>query len=167
MRTRSSPEEKAQAAHTGDRPERPGSPRRWTRRNVAAAALVVYASTFVWMTSAFAGTKTPPGGATWALANVGALASLALFALAAWGVFKSRPWWERAASAGAIVGLAALVPYGIAASSTGVSGPGLNSTIHIIGSAAVLLVLLVPALERRMTAWLSGGGRAAEAVARQ
>jgi hypothetical protein len=46
------------------------------------------------------------------------------------------------------------------------SGPGLNSTIHIIGSAAVLLVLLVPALERRMTAWLSGGGRAPEAVAR-
>jgi hypothetical protein len=73
---------------------------------------------------------------------------------------------ERAASAGAIVGLAALVPYGIAASSTGVSGPGLNSTIHIIGSAAVLLVLLVPALERRMTAWLSGGGRAREAAAR-
>ena len=167
MRTRSSPEEKAQAANTGDRPERPGSPGRWTRRNVAAATLVVYASTFVWMTSAFAGTKTPPGGATWALANVGTLAALALFALAAWGVFTSRPWWERAASAGAIVGLAALVPYGIAASSTGVSGPGLNSTIHIIGSAAVLFVLLVPALERRMTAWLSGGGRAAEAVARR
>ena len=119
------------------------------------------------MTSAFAGTRTPPGGAIWALANVGALASLALFALAAWGVFKSKPWWERAASAGAIVGLAALVPYGIAASSTGVSGPGLNSTIHVIGSVAVLLVLLVPALECRMTAWLSGGGRAAEAVARR
>ena len=126
---------------------------------MAAATLLVYASTFLWMTSAFAGTKTPPGGATWVLANIGALASLALFTLAAWGLFKSGPWWERAASAGAITGLAALVPYGIAASSTGVSGPGLNSTIHIIGGAAVLLVLLVPALERRMTAWLSGGGR--------
>ena len=128
--------------------------------------LVVYASTFLWMTSAFAGTKTPPGGVTWALANVGALASLVLFALAAWGVFKSKPWWERAASAGAIVGLAALVPYGLAASTTGVSGPGLNSAIHIMGSAAVLLVVLVPALEHRMTAWLSGHGRAPEAVAR-
>jgi peptidoglycan/LPS O-acetylase OafA/YrhL len=118
------------------------------------------------MTSAFAGIKKPPGGATWVIATVGALASLALFTLAAWGLFKSRPWWQRAASAGAIVGLAALVPYGIAASTTGVSGPGLNSAIHIMGSAAVLLVLLVPALERRMTAWLSGGGRASEAVAR-
>jgi len=93
------------------------------------------------------------------LANVGALASLALFTLAAWGVFKSGPWWERAAAAGAIAGLAALVPYGIAASSTGVSGPGLNSAIHVAGSAMVLLVLLVPALEGRMTAWLSGEGR--------
>ena len=111
------------------------------------------------MTASFAGTKELPGGAAWTLATVGALASLALFTLAAWGVFRSRSWWERAVSVGAIVGLAALVPYGIAASSTGISGPGLNSAIHITGSAAVLLVLLVPALERRMQAWLSGGGR--------
>ena len=112
---------------------------------MVAATLVVYASTFLWMTSAFAGSKTSPEGAAWALANVGALAALALFALAAWGVFRSRPWRQRAASAAAIAGLAALVPYGLAASSTGVSGPGLNSAIHVIGSAAVLLVLLVPA----------------------
>jgi hypothetical protein len=167
MRSRSSVEEKVQPASASDRPEKRGWRRRWTRRNVTAATLLVYASTFVWMTSAFAGTKKPPGGATWAIADVGALASLALFTLAAWGVFKSRPWWERAVSAGAIVGSAALVPYGLAASTTGVSGPGLNSTIHIAGSAAVLLVLLVPALERRMTAWLSGGGRASQAVARR
>ena len=159
MRSRSSMAVKVQAASASDRPGKRGWRRRWTRRNVAAAALLVYASTFLWMTSAFAGTRQPPGGATWAIATVGALASLALFTLAAWGLFKSRPWWQRAASAGAIVGLAALVPYGLAASTTGVSGPGLNSAIHIIGSAAVLLVLLVPALERRMTAWLSGGGR--------
>ena len=151
MRSRNSVQEKVQAASTSDQAEKRGWRRRWTRRNVTAATLLVYASTFLWMTSSFAGTKQPPGGATWTLANVGALASLALFTLAAWGVFTSKPWWERAASAGAIVGLAALVPYGLAASTTGVSGPGLNSTIHIIGSAAVLLVLLVPALERRMT----------------
>lgn len=167
MRSRSSVQEKVQAASTSGRTEKRGWRRRWTRRNVAAATLLVYASTFLWMTAAFAGTKTPPGGATWTIATVGALASLALFTLAAWGLFKSRPWWERAASAGAIVGLAALVPYGLAASTTGVSGPGLNSAIHIAGSAAVLLVLLVPAFERRMTAWLSGGGRVPEAVAQR
>jgi hypothetical protein len=93
------------------------------------------------------------------MANVGAFASLALFTLAASGVFKSAWWWERVASAGAIAGLAALVPYGIAASSTGVPGPGLNSAIHIAGSGAVLPALLVPALERRVQGWLSGGGR--------
>jgi hypothetical protein len=70
------------------------------------------------------------------------------------GVFRSKGWWERAASAGAIVGLATLVPYWIAASST--PEPGLNKPIHILGSAAVLLVLLVPALERRMKEWLAG-----------
>jgi len=167
MRSRSTVEVKVPAASARDRAEGRGRRKHWTRRNVAAATLLVYASTFLWMTAAFAGTKKPPGGATWAIATVGALASLALFTLAAWGVFKSRSWWERAASAGAIVGLAALVPYGIAASSTGVSGPGVNSTIHIMGSAAVLLVLLVPALERRMTAWLSGDRRASQAVAQR
>jgi peptidoglycan/LPS O-acetylase OafA/YrhL len=167
MRSRSTVEVKVPAANARDRAEGRGRRKHWTRRNVAAATLLVYASTFLWMTAAFAGTKKPPGGATWAIATVGALASLALFTLAAWGVFKSRSWWERAASAGAIVGLAALVPYGIAASSTGVSGPGVNSTIHIMGSAAVLLVLLVPALERRMTAWLSGDRRASQAVAQR
>jgi peptidoglycan/LPS O-acetylase OafA/YrhL len=105
------------------------------------------------MTASFAGTSSPPGGATWATATVGALVSLALFTLAAWGVFRSKWWWERAASAGAIVGLATLVPYWIAASST--PEPALNKPIHIVGSAAVLLVLLVPALERRLKAWLS------------
>jgi len=167
MHSRSSVQVKVQAASTSGRTEKRGWRRRWTRRNVAAVTLLVYASTFLWMTVAFAGTKKPPGGAMWALASIGALASLALVTLAAWGVFKSKPWWERAASAGAIIGLATLVPYGLAASTTGVSGPGLNSAIHIIGSAAVLLVVLVPALERRMTAWLSGAGPAPEAVARR
>jgi len=154
----SSVAERAEGAGTSDRTGKRGGRRRWTRRNVAAVTLFVYASTFLWMTASFAGTKKPPGGAAWSMANVGAVASLALFTVAAWGLFKSRWWWERVASAGAIAGLAALVPYGIAASSTGVPGPGLNSAIHIAGSAAVLLALLVPALERRVQVWLSGGG---------
>src|SRR5450631_1592138 len=146
MRSRSSLEEKAQGA--SDRAGKRGRRKRWTRRNVAAATLLVYASTFLWMTASFAGTKKPPGGVAWTLATAGALVSLALFTLAAWGLFKSTSWWERVASAGAIAGRVALVPYGIAASSTGVSRPGLNSAIHIAGSAAVVLVLLVPALQR-------------------
>jgi peptidoglycan/LPS O-acetylase OafA/YrhL len=169
MRSRSSVQVKVPGAsgRTGDWMDGQGRRRRWTRRNVTAATLLVYASTFLWMTASFAGTRKPPGGATWAIANVGPFASLGLFALAAWGVFKSRSWWERAASAGAIAGLAALVPYGVAASSTGVPGPELNSAIHIAGSAAVLLVLLVPALEHRLQAWVSGGGRPSGAVARR
>lgn len=49
---------------------------------------------------------------------------------------------QETGSAGAIAGLAALVPDGIAASPTGVCGPGLNSAIHISGSSAVLLIML-------------------------
>jgi len=142
-----------QGTSTSEHTDRRGWQRR-TRRNIAAATLLVYGSTFLRMTSSFAGTNRPPGGAAWVIADVGALVSLALFTLAAWGVFRSKRWWERAASAGAIVGLATLVPYWIAASST--PEPGLNKPIHILGSAAVLLVLLVPALERRMKEWLSG-----------
>lgn len=143
-----------QGASTSERTEQRRWHRRRTRRNIAAAALLVYGSTFLWMTASFAGVTRPPGGAAWTIANVGALVSLASFTLAAWGVFRSKWWWERAASAGAIVGLATLVPYWIAASST--PEPGLNKPIHIAGSAAVLFVLLVPAVERRMKAWLSG-----------
>jgi hypothetical protein len=157
MRSTSSLEENVQGASAPDRTER--RHRRWTRRNAAAATLIVYASTFLWMTASFAGTSKPPGGAMWATATAGALVSLVLFTLAGWGVFKSTSWWERVAVAGAVAGLAALVPYGIAASSTGVSGPGLNSAIHLAGSGAILLVLLVPALECRVTAWLSDEGR--------
>jgi cation transport ATPase len=142
-----------QGTSTSERTDRRGWRRR-TRRNTAAATLLVYGSTFLWMTASFAGTSRPPGGAAWAIATVGALVSLTLFTLAAWGVFRSKGWWERAASAGAIVGLATLVPYWIAASSP--PEPGLNKPIHILGSAAVLLVLLVPALGRRMKEWLPG-----------
>ncbi len=92
-------EEKVRGAGISDRAENRGWRRRWTRRNVAAVTLLVYASTFLWMTASFAGTKKPPGGAAWTLASVGALVSLALFTLAAWGVFKSKPWWERLAAA--------------------------------------------------------------------
>lgn len=143
-----------QGASTSERTDKPGWHRRRARRNITAVTLLVYGSTFLWMTASFAGTSRPPGGMAWVIASVGALVSLALFALAAWGVFGSKWWWERIALAGAITGLATLVPYWIAASST--PEPGLNKPIHIVGSAAVLLVLLVPALERRMKAWLSG-----------
>lgn len=161
MRSRIGVEEGAeeQVRGIGDRTVKRGKPSRRSRRTVTAATLLVYGSTFLWMTSPFAGTKKPPGGATWTIANVGALVSLVLFTLAAWCVLKSRPWWERAAALGATAGLAALVPYGIAASSTGVAGPGLNSAIHIAGNAAILLVLLVPAFEGRMKSWLPGDGR--------
>ena len=87
-----------QGTSTSEHTDRRGWQRR-TRRNIAAATLLVYGSTFLRMTSSFAGTNRPPGGAAWVIADVGALVSLALFTLAAWGVFRSKWCWERAASA--------------------------------------------------------------------
>jgi hypothetical protein len=43
------------------------------------------------------GNQQAPGGAAWVIADVGALVSLALFTFAAWGVFRSKWWWEQAA----------------------------------------------------------------------
>lgn len=83
MRPGSSMEE-IQGASTSERTDTRGWRRR-TRRNIAAAALLVYGSTFLWMTASFAGTSRPPGGAAWVMASAGALVSLALFTLAAGG----------------------------------------------------------------------------------
>jgi hypothetical protein len=55
-----------------------------------------------------------------------------------------RPGWHRRRTRGNI---------------TAATEPGLNKPIHIVGSAVVLLVLLVPALERRLKAWLWGEDR--------
>lgn len=57
MRSRSSVQENVQGAGTSDRTGKQGWRRRRARRNTAAATLLVYASTFVWMTALFAGTK--------------------------------------------------------------------------------------------------------------
>lgn len=151
MRSRIGMADYIQGPGSGGRTVQQGWRSRWTRRNVTAAALLVYASTFLWMTAAFAGTAKPRAG------RRGRSPTPARWP--AWSCSRSPR------GAGAVVGLAALVPYGIGASSTGVSGPGLNSAIHIAGSGAVLLVVLIPALERRLQRWLSGGA-APEAVTR-
>ena len=60
---------------------------------------------------------------------------------------KDLPWWEPVAVVGAIVGLVASVPYVV-----GISGIGgfadlgveINLVIHVVGSAAVLAIVLVP-----------------------
>ena len=47
-----------------------------------------------------------------------------------------------------VVGLVVLVPYWVAASRSGETTPGFNVLIHAAGSVAVLVLLLVPSLQR-------------------
>ncbi|HZD69729.1 MAG TPA: hypothetical protein VFA45_12750 [Actinomycetes bacterium] len=119
-----------------------------TWRNTGAVALFLYGTTFLWLTAAFAGTPNPPAGTAWSITNVLAIATILGFSVAAWGVYKVTSWWDRLAIGSAVFGFAPLIPYWVAAHT--VSGSGNAAfviAIHVIGNAAVLLLLLVPALE--------------------
>jgi hypothetical protein len=71
------------------------------------------------------------------------------FAIAAWGVFKQYSWWETAAVGSAVVGLVAVVPFIVGQSHLDVGfadlGVHINLWMHILGSAAVIAIVLLPA----------------------
>jgi hypothetical protein len=121
-------------------------------RNMGGIALFLFGTTFLWLTPAFAPKGVSTAGVAWSITNVASLLTLAGFAVATYGIFTKAPWWEPLAIAFAIVGIVALVPYLIADRGAGGTNPAFNAVVHIIGSAGVLALLLIPALER----WVSG-----------
>jgi hypothetical protein len=121
----------------------------WTFKNLVALGVFLFGTTFLWMTPAFAGKTPPPKGTAWTLANILALAALVGFAIAAWAVFKEYSWWHAAALVSAIVGLVAVIPFIIGQSRLDVGfsdlGVQINLWMHIVGSAVVIAIVLVPA----------------------
>lgn len=121
----------------------------WTFTNVFALGVFLFGTTFLWMTAAMAGTTPPPTGAAWTLTNVLCLAAAIGFTIAAWAVYRQYAWWDTAARVSGIVGLVAVVPFIIAQSqlAVGFGDPGvqINLWMHILGSAAVTAIVLVPA----------------------
>jgi hypothetical protein len=117
-------------------------------RNVFAVGLLLFGSTFLWMTAAFAGRTPPPEGTAWTIENVLALLAVAGFTIAAWGVGKDLGWWETVALASAVVGLVAVVPYVVALGQSHIAvadaGVGINIAMHTIGSAIVLAIAAWP-----------------------
>jgi hypothetical protein len=117
-------------------------------RNVLAVSMFLFGTTFMWMTAAFAGRTPPPRGSAWTVVGVVALVAVAGFSLASWGVWKDLAWWQAAAAASAVVGLAAVVPYVLGLRQAGIGfadlGIGINLAMHLVGSAAVLAIVLVP-----------------------
>jgi peptidoglycan/LPS O-acetylase OafA/YrhL len=72
-------------------------------------------------------------------------------------MFTIRVMGEPTAIAAALLGLAVLVPYWIAADQAGETTPGFNVLIHALGSAGVLVLLLVPGLERWVNSHVMSG----------
>ncbi|MGZ4108606.1 MAG: hypothetical protein ACXVP7_02845 [Actinomycetota bacterium] len=117
-------------------------------RNVFAAGLLLFGSTFLWMTAAFAGRTPPPEGTAWTIENVLALLAVVGFTAAAWGVWKELGWWEPVAAVSAVVGLVAVVPYAIALGQSHIvlADPGvwINLVLHTGGSVVVLAIVAWP-----------------------
>ena len=130
----------------------------FTLRNVGGVALFLFGTTFVWLTPAFATRGLKTTGLMWSTTALLSLVTVAGFSAATLGLFQRASWWEAVAVASAAVGMVALVPYWLAASHAGETTPGFNVLIHALGNAGVLVLLLVPALERWVDGHVMGGG---------
>jgi hypothetical protein len=124
----------------------------FTIRNTGGVALFLFGTTFLWLTPSFASRGVSTTGAMWAVTAVLALATLAGFTVATWGLFRKASWWEGAAVTSAVLGVIVLVPYWLAARHAGETAPEFNVFIHAAGDAGVFILLLVPRLEH----WVSG-----------
>ena len=126
----------------------------FTFKNLVAVGLFLFGSTFLWMTRDFLANPREGTAALWSVVQALAFIAIIGFAIAAWGVFKEASWWEPVALVSAFVGLAALVPYVIGIRQVGDAGDAgvqMNIGIHVVGIAAVLIVVLVPTVHGWIT----------------
>ena len=118
-------------------------------RTVAAGALLLFGTTFLWFMPSFLGTATTVGGAMWSVIQFLVLATVAGYAGAAWGLYKATSWWRPLAIGGSALGTLVLMLWWLMVSSlSGVTNMVANLALHAIGIAVLLLVLLVPSLGR-------------------
>jgi hypothetical protein len=120
----------------------------FTVRNMGGVALFLFGTTFLWLTPSFATQGISTKSTSWSVTNVLALITIAGFTIATWGLFKRSGWWEQVAVASAVLGVAVLIPYWLAARSAGETNPAFNVFIHALGDAGVFFLLLVPSLEQ-------------------
>jgi hypothetical protein len=124
-------------------------------RNIVAAAVFLFGTTFLWMTPLFIGPEAT--GVIWTGAQVLGFLAIIGFTVTAWGIFKAAEWWENVALASGVVGIAATIPYAIAAPWTAAGDPlslVINIGLHVIGSATVIAALRARPVERWIEARL-------------
>jgi hypothetical protein len=118
-------------------------------RTVAAGALLLFGTTFLWFMPSFLGTGTTVGRAMWSVIQLLVLATVVGYAGAAWGLYKATTWWRPLAIGGSSLGALVLVLWWLAVSSvSGVTNMAANLALHAVGIAVLLLMLLVPSLGR-------------------
>jgi hypothetical protein len=126
-------------------------------RNVGGVSMLLFGSTFLWVTPMFAASDVDTSGTAWATTGVLAASTIAAFSVATWGLFRRVSWWETLAALSAVLGLATLLPYWVAANASGVANPVFDIVIHAAGSGGVLLLLRVPRLEHWVHAHVAAG----------
>jgi hypothetical protein len=129
-------------------------------RTVAAAAIFLFGTTFLWFMPSSFGTATTVEGASWSVIQLLVLATVIGYAGAAWGLYKAATWWRALALGGSIVGILVPVLWWLAVSSlSGVTNLAANLGLHAIGIAVLVGVLLVPSLGRGVDHRLAGRPR--------
>jgi hypothetical protein len=129
-------------------------------RTLAAVAIFLFGTTFLWFMPSFLGTGTDVEGAIWSVVQLLVLATVIGYTGAAWGVYKATAWWRPLAIGTSVVGTLVLLLWWLAASSIdGVTNMASNNVLHAIGIAVLLVVLLVPSLGRGLDRRVAGHPR--------
>jgi hypothetical protein len=118
----------------------------FTVRTIGGVALLVFGSTFLWLTPEFATRGISTTSIWWSITRILALVTVLGFTAATWGLFQRATWWETAALAATVLGVVALVAYWLAAQPAGDPGRWMNAFVHVLGTVGVLMLLLVPSL---------------------
>jgi hypothetical protein len=125
-------------------------------RTLAAGAVFLFGTTFLWFMPSFLGTSAVVEGASWSVIQLLVLATVIGYGGAAWGLYKATTWWRPLAIGGSVVGVLVLVLWWLAVNSlSGVTNMAANLALHAIG-IAVLLLVLVPSLGRGVDRRLAG-----------
>jgi hypothetical protein len=129
-------------------------------RTVAAAAIFLLGTTFLWFMPSFLGTGADVEGAIWSVIQLLVLATVVGYVGAAWALYRATTWWRPLAIGGSVVGTMVLGLWWLAVNSlSGATNMAANLTLHAIGIAVLLLVLLVPSLGRSFDRRLTGHPR--------